>query len=341
MVAAEVIRSWGRILAGYRPELAIEVTRQCPLRCPGCYAYSPNHQAAAAVSTVADLTGDALVNGVLDVVRVHRPLHVTLIGGEPLVRYRELDVLLPRLVGDGIHVQVVTSAVRPIPVSWRSLSLLNLSVSVDGLPAEHDARRTPATYDRILQHIDGHCVTVHCTVTHQLMQREGYLEEFVRFWSEQACAKRIWVSLYTPQVGEVSDECLGDEERRRAVAELAALRTRYEKLDMGPLVLGQLLEPPRRPGDCYLARLATCVSPDLRTEVTPCQIGGNPDCSRCGCMAAAGVGAITKYKLFGIIPLRVLVEASQVVGGMARRIRAFSAEHAEGNVPQKAQKLAE
>ena len=38
--------------------------------------------------------------------------------------------------------------------------------------------------------------------------RQGYLEEFVRFWSERAEIERIWMSLYTPQVGEVSEERL-------------------------------------------------------------------------------------------------------------------------------------
>ena len=27
----------------------------------------------------------------------HRPLHVSIVGGEPLVRYRELDTILPQL----------------------------------------------------------------------------------------------------------------------------------------------------------------------------------------------------------------------------------------------------
>ena len=38
-----IIRSWGRILAGYTPSLSIEITRECPLRCPGCYAYGAEH----------------------------------------------------------------------------------------------------------------------------------------------------------------------------------------------------------------------------------------------------------------------------------------------------------
>ena len=322
MLVSDVIRCWGRILAGYRPELTVEITRECPLRCPGCYAYAPQHVGGQlALRSLSDRKGQALVDGVLDLVRAHRPLHVTLVGGEPLVRHRELDELLPRLIDLGVHAQVVTSAVRPIPSAWKSLPRLNVSVSIDGLPAEHDARRKPATYDRILRHIDGHRVTVHCTITAQQMQHDGYVEEFVRFWSRQACAKRIWMSLYTPQLGEASAERLTDADRRRAIEELRRLRPLYPKLDMGPILLGQLLEPPASPRDCSFVRLATCISADLRTPVTPCQLGGEPDCARCGCMAAAGIGAIAHYKLFGVIPLKTLVTGSQAIGAIARRLR--------------------
>jgi hypothetical protein len=40
-----ILPAWGRILGGYRPNLSIEITRECPLRCPGCYAYTAGHRA--------------------------------------------------------------------------------------------------------------------------------------------------------------------------------------------------------------------------------------------------------------------------------------------------------
>ena len=118
-----------------------------------------------------------------ELVDEHEPLHVSIVGGEPLVRFRELNEILPRLAERGIYSQVVTSAVRPIPIEWASIPRLQMVVSIDGLQPEHDVRRKPATYDRILKHIDGHQITVHCTVTRQQVQRDGYLEEFVDFWS--------------------------------------------------------------------------------------------------------------------------------------------------------------
>ena len=32
--------AWGRILAGRVPNLSVEITRECPLTCPGCYAFT-------------------------------------------------------------------------------------------------------------------------------------------------------------------------------------------------------------------------------------------------------------------------------------------------------------
>jgi hypothetical protein len=72
-----VVAGWGRILAGYHPNLSIEITRECPLRCPGCYAYGDDHLGGGVVlRELADSTGQDLVDGVLNLVRRGRaPVH--------------------------------------------------------------------------------------------------------------------------------------------------------------------------------------------------------------------------------------------------------------------------
>jgi MoaA/NifB/PqqE/SkfB family radical SAM enzyme len=133
-----VVRAWGKILLGYRPNLSIEITRECPLRCPGCYAYGDTHLGGGVtLRDVRDLKGKALVDGVIALVDKHKPLHLSIVGGEPLVRHRELTSLLPLLARRGVYTQVVTSAVRPIPREWASLRRLQICVSIDGLQPEH------------------------------------------------------------------------------------------------------------------------------------------------------------------------------------------------------------
>ena len=105
------------ILGGNAPLLSIEITRECPLSCPGCYAYGDTHLGGGVtLSQLSDLRGEALVEGVVGLVRKHRPLHVSLVGGEPLVRHRELSRILPQLSEMGVATLVVTSAVIPIPM---------------------------------------------------------------------------------------------------------------------------------------------------------------------------------------------------------------------------------
>jgi MoaA/NifB/PqqE/SkfB family radical SAM enzyme len=317
-----IITAWGRILRGHRPSLSIEITRECPLRCPGCYAYGDEHLGGeVTLRQVSDYKGQALVDRVIALIDEEKPLHVSIVGGEPLVRYRELQQLLPILGERGLYVQLVTSAVRPIPIEFATIPRLQVVVSIDGLQPEHDARRTPATYDRILKHIVGQHVTVHCTVTRQQAQRDGYLEEFVRFWSANAHTDQIWVSLYTPQIGEVADEVLLPEDRERVVAALMTLRRQFPKLAMPEGLIRQYVEPPISPEDCVFAQTTSCVSADFEHRITPCQFGGTPDCSQCGCIASAGLSAVAAHRLAGGIRVGAIFQTSLKIGRAMRARR--------------------
>ena len=315
-----VMRAWSRILTGYAPNLSVEITRECPLHCPGCYAYGETHLGGGVVlRSLADFKGQELIDNMLRLVRERRPIHLSIVGGEPLVRYRELEVLLPRLTGElGVHTQVVTSAVRPIPAAWADMPRLQVVVSIDGLQPEHDVRRTPATYERILKHIAGQHVTVHCTLTRQ-QATPGYVTRFVEYWSANPDVKRIWFSLYTPQRGEDSPERLLPEDRALLVAEVTSLYSREPKLhDMIPAVVAGYLRPPQNPDECIFARTTDCVSADLKTPITPCQYGGDPDCSQCGCMASVGLAALADYKVAGVLPLRTIFDGSLAIGRSIR-----------------------
>jgi MoaA/NifB/PqqE/SkfB family radical SAM enzyme len=318
LAAGQVVRAWGRILSGYRPNISIEITKECPLRCPGCYAYGDDHLGGGVtLRGLGDFKGDELVSRFLALVDRYHPLHVSIVGGEPLVRHRELGRILPEMARRGVHTQLVTSAVRPIPREWARLRRLQIVVSIDGLQPEHDVRRTPATYDRILKHIEGHQVTVHCTVTRQQVRREGYVEEFIRTWQSNPHTRQIWVSLYTPQKGEISAERLTADDRRRVLGELRAIRTRYSKLLMLDGMLNVYASPPESPEQCIFAQTTECLSSDLERKITPCQFGGNPDCTNCGCIASAGLEAIGRHRLWGFVPV------GQIFSGSLRVGRAF------------------
>jgi sulfatase maturation enzyme AslB (radical SAM superfamily) len=263
------------------------------------------------------------VDGVLGVVDRLKPLQVSLVGGDPLVRYHELEVLVPQLLARGIHVRIVTSAFRGWKLEWSRMPHLDMVVSIDGLQPEHDLRRAPATYDRILKNIAGQKITIHCTITAQMMKRPGYLDDFLGFWTPRPETKRVWFSLFTPQVGDRLAEILAPQERTQAITDMLQLRKRYPKLEMGEGLIRQFASPPKVPTDCVFALTTRTLSADLRTEVTPCQFGGNPDCGSCGCIASMGLAAVAAHKWRGIVPLGMLFRTSlrvgQIIGtGLAR-----------------------
>ncbi|MEJ2111599.1 MAG: radical SAM protein, partial [Acidobacteriota bacterium] len=296
----EIFPVWFRILQGYKPFLSIEITRECPLHCPGCYAYDANHlNNGNNLNQGAELRGSDLVESILELVRRKRPLHLSIVGGEPLLRWKELDVLLPCLDKVGLEVQLVTSAVLPIPISWNRLSNLHLAVSVDGLQAEHDLRRSPADYARILKNIKDHKINVHCVILKSMLSRPDYLRDFAAFWSDLKETKRIWFSLYTPQEGEISNERLTREERVKAIEAIAALKQDFPKVQAPGVILDGYRHPPPSPQDCIFAQTTACLSSDLSTPVTPCQIGGRPVCSECGCFASAALASFARFKLAG------------------------------------------
>jgi len=331
MKKSEVLRAWSSILAGRAPSLSIEITKECPLRCPGCYAFDAAHLGGPTqLRDLSDFKGNDLVTRVLALVDEHKPLHVSLVGGDPLVRHRELDLLLPQLQSRGVHTQVVTSAFRVIPGEWMKLKNVNVVVSIDGLQPEHDVRRKPATYERILQNIKDVKINVHCTITSQIAGRAGYLDEFLQFWSSRPEVIKVWFSLFTPQRGATDPEILSDAQRASVMEDLQQLRLKYPVLDMPEALIRELKSPPKNPDECIFARTTKMISADLQTHITPCQFGGDPDCGQCGCIASMGLAAVGHHRLVGRISAGGIFMASDRIGrGWKRLSRSFSRRESE------------
>jgi MoaA/NifB/PqqE/SkfB family radical SAM enzyme len=322
MKTTEVLQAWSTILSGRSPSLSIEITKECPLRCPGCYAFDAAHLGSTIqLRQLSDFKGDELVNRVLALIDECKPLHVSLVGGDPLVRYRELELLLPQLERRGIHTQVVTSAFRVIPSHWSRFKKLNVVVSIDGLQPEHDERRKPATYERILKNISGARVTIHCTVTSQIVERPGYLEDFLRFWSGRPEIVKVWFSLFTPQRGATDVEILTPSQRASVIAELLRLRSSYPILDMQEAVIQEIASPPKNPGECIFARTTKTISADLSTRITPCQFGGDPDCEQCGCIASMGLAAVGHHRVLGPVTAGHIFMASDRLGKAWKKLQ--------------------
>ena len=322
MKKSEVVQAWSRILGGRLPSLSIEITKECPLQCPGCYAFDAAHLGGSMqLRQLSDFKGEQLVLRVLALIDEHKPIHVSLVGGDPLVRCRELELLLPEIEKRDIHTQIVTSAFRVIPGNWTAFKKLNVVVSIDGLQPEHDARRKPATYERILKNIEGARITVHCTITSQFAGRSGYMNEFLEFWSGRPEIAKVWFSLFTPQRGTIDPEILTPTQRASVIADLRRLRVAYPVLDMPEPLIREMESPPKSPKECIFARTTQTISADLRTQITPCQFGGDPDCGQCGCIASMALAAVGHHRVLGGLTAGQIFIASQRAGGGLKIMR--------------------
>ncbi len=163
-------------------------------------------------------------------------------------------------------------------------------------------------------------ITVHCTITSQMTRRAGSFPEFLAFWSERPEVRQIWFSFFTPQKGEVAVEILSPAERAAALDELAELRSSFPKMNLPDPVIEGYRRPPASPAECIFSRTTVSLSADLKTKITPCQFGGDPDCSQCGCMASAGMHNIGEYRFMGLLPVRTLYEVSDRIGKAAQRV---------------------
>jgi hypothetical protein len=238
-----------------------------------------------------------------------------------MIRHRELSQILPKLSEMGVFALVVTSGVIPVPPEWMSLPRVRIAISVDGLPEHHDIRRKPATYDRILKNIQGCEVNIHWVITRPMLERPGYLEEYVAFWNARLEVNRIWVSVYTPQIGEQSDEMLSAENRVALARQLPSLGKNYPKLLFNEGLAKAFLRPPENPGDCVFAKMSANYSADLESRVEPCVFGGTPDCSQCGCAASVGMHWVRNFKVAAGVKIGHFIGASVKIGLLMNRMR--------------------
>ena len=108
---------------------------------------------------------------------------------------------------------------------------------------------------------------------------------------------------------------------------MRALRQKYRKLALPGGLLDVYANPPESPDECIFAKTTTTISADLTTRITPCQFGGTPDCSNCGCIASAGLAAVGRHQLFGFIPVGSIFDGSLRLGARVKRLRPAE-EHA-------------
>src|SRR5262249_41890912 len=88
----------------------------------------------------------------------------------------------------------------------------------------------------------------------------------------------------------------------------------FPKVDMPDTVLKGFLEPPASPQNCVFSQVTHCLSADLNTRIEPCQFGGQPVCSECGCIASAALVSVANHRLAGLVRIGNVFDLSRRFG---------------------------
>jgi hypothetical protein len=89
---------------------------------------------------------------------------------------------------------------------------------------------------------------------------------------------------------------------------------------MGESTVREFAQPPPSPAECIFSRTTLNISADLKTTLSPCQFGGDPDCSRCGCLASMALAAVGHHQLPGGISLGRVFHASAQLGNLVSKL---------------------
>ncbi len=92
---------------------------------------------------------------------------------------------------------------------------------------------------------------------------------------------------------------------------------------MNRAMIEELRHPPQSPEECIFARTTLSLSADLQTRIGPCQFGGKPDCSQCGCVASMALAAVGHHRVLPGLTAGDLMLASERVGAGIGRIRSL------------------
>jgi hypothetical protein len=111
--------------------------------------------------------------------------------------------------------------------------------------------------------------------------------------------------------------------RRLVLDELERLFPLYPKFQMNREMIEELRHPPQSPEECIFARTTLSLSADLQTRIGPCQFGGKPDCSQCGCVASMALAAVGHHRVLPGLTAGDLMLASERVGAGIGRIRSL------------------
>ncbi len=158
--------------------ISLDVTPRCNMKCARCYAETFAHVKPIELDILQRAMDEAYEMGVY---------HYVLQGGEPIQDPGRLEAILRMSYPDETYINVVSNGwdMTIDKIRWlRDLKVDKIAFSLDsGIAKEHDSKRRPGSYKRVLEAIDnvlniGLLTSISIVVTHQSLYSEGFTRAY-------------------------------------------------------------------------------------------------------------------------------------------------------------------
>lgn len=170
--------------------ISLDITPRCNMKCAHCYAETFAHVEPIELNILQIAMDEAYEMGVF---------HYVFQGGEPIEDPERLEAILRMCHPDETYMNVVSNGwgVSKERIRWlKDLKVDKIAFSLDsGIEEEHDAKRMPGSYRRVLEAIDNVLneellASISVVVTHQSLYSEGFKKAY-----EYAKSKEIRIDI--------------------------------------------------------------------------------------------------------------------------------------------------
>lgn len=260
MNAIDYIHIWYRILRRKPIGFSIDITHKCNLSCRTCYMKWYQNQ-----PEISTEQWEKIISSFPEDYRYYGAWT----GGEPLLRAESIEKLIHLFKWNW----VATNGTIPLPVTWSNVSFL---VSIDGNEEIHNRQR--GHWGEVVRNVRPDCFVIY-DIT-QLNREEEVLRQTVEFW--QGRCRGIIFGFYTPSFNDTSGLLLSPQERHATVEIIKKLKSEHPYFIVNSIK--QLENCCTTPwsrncpaGNCIVGLTV------LGEFKTPCVMGSEVDCSKCGC----------------------------------------------------------
>ncbi|MEW6379999.1 MAG: hypothetical protein AB1611_10385 [bacterium] len=260
MNAIDYVNIWYHILRRKPIGFSIDLTHKCNLSCKTCYMKWYQHK-----PEISTEQWEKILSSFPQSYRYYGAWT----GGEPLLRAESIERLIHLFKWNW----VATNGTIPLPATWRNVSFL---VSIDGNQEIHNRQR--GQWEEVVKNVRPDCFIIY-DIT-QINREEKVLRETVEFWRDRC--RGIIFGFYTPTFNDTSGLLLSPQERHDTVETIKKLKHDHPYFVVNSIK--QLENCCTTPwsrscpaGNCIVGLTAQ------GEFKTPCVMGPEVDCSKCGC----------------------------------------------------------